>query len=73
MNAPDAGGLRAEAHWRDEPDFGDVEAARDLVTQVGVFSAAEVAIAAEFVAARLSDFYSPGDAKLIFEKALAAG
>ena len=33
MSGPDAAGARAEAHWRDEPAPGDVEAVRDLVAR----------------------------------------
>lgn len=60
MNLPDAGGVRPEAHWRDEPEPGDAEAVRDLVTRVGVFSPAEVAIAAELVDERLRSGLASG-------------
>ena len=53
MSGGDAGGLDAGLCWRDAPSAGDVEAVRALVARVGVFSAAEVAIAAELVEERL--------------------
>jgi len=49
----DASASRAVAYWRDAPAAGDVEAVRTLVARAGVFSAAEVAIAAELVEERL--------------------
>jgi ribosomal protein S18 acetylase RimI-like enzyme len=60
VNAPDEGGGHAKALWRDEPEPGDVEAVRDLVARVGVFSAAEVAIAAELVDERLRNGHASG-------------
>jgi ribosomal protein S18 acetylase RimI-like enzyme len=60
VNAPDAGGAHAEARWRDEPKPGDAEAVRDLVARVGVFSGAEVAIAAELVDERLRSGLASG-------------
>jgi ribosomal protein S18 acetylase RimI-like enzyme len=43
----------ARAVWRIEPVPGDVDAVRHLVARLGVFSAAEVSIAAELVEERL--------------------
>ena len=60
MSGRDASGARSGAHWRDAPAPGDVEAVRALVARVGVFSAAEVAIAAELVEERLRNGLASG-------------
>jgi ribosomal protein S18 acetylase RimI-like enzyme len=51
---------RADAAWREEPRPGDVEAVRALVARVGVFSPAEVEIAAELVEERLRSGLASG-------------
>jgi ribosomal protein S18 acetylase RimI-like enzyme len=60
VSGRDASGARTGAHWRDAPAPGDVEAVRTLVARVGVFSAAEVAIAAELVEERLRNGLASG-------------
>ncbi len=60
MSGRDAAGARAGAHWRDAPEPGDLEAVRALVARVGVFSAAEVAIATELVEERLRNGLASG-------------
>jgi len=60
MSDRDASGAHAEVPWRDTPAAGDVEAVRALVARVGVFSSAEVAIAAELVEERLRSGLASG-------------
>lgn len=60
MSGRDASEFGAGARWRDAPAPGDVDAVRTLVARVGVFSAAEVAIAAGLVEERLRNGLASG-------------
>jgi GNAT superfamily N-acetyltransferase len=60
VSGPDAIRVPLRVHWRDAPAPEDVEAVRALVARVGVFSAAEVAIAAELVEERLRSGLASG-------------
>ncbi len=62
---PELGNLE----WRDEPGPKDVQAVRDLVACTGVFSSAEVAIAAELVAEALRCCAAAGYAFVFAERA----
>jgi ribosomal protein S18 acetylase RimI-like enzyme len=60
MSSREASRPDPPAPWRSEPTASDVEAVRCLVRRTGVFSAAEVAIAAELVEARLTSGQASG-------------
>ena len=60
MSGCDASAARAWARLRGAPEPGDVEAVRALVARVSVFSAAEVAIAADLVEERLRSGLASG-------------